>query len=585
MYRTILFLMIFVNLFYACDRPEPKGYLRVSGTQIVDGQGDTILLRGMGLGGWMLQEGYMFRLGFLGQQYRIKEEIEKLVGKEKTDQFYEQWLQHHTTQADIDSMASWGFNSIRLPMHYQLYTLSVENESIAGQQTWLEEGFRYTDSLLSWCSQAGIYLILDLHAAPGGQGHDLAISDRNPTLPSFWESDANQQKAIALWQKLAERYAEEPWIGGYDLINEPNWGFEDPEDRLGVREKLNQPLRTFLMEATKAIRQVDTNHIIFIEGNGFGNNYEGIFPLWDDQIVVSFHKYGNPNTQAAIQSFLDIRQKHQVPIWLGESGENSNTWFTEAIALCEENQIGWAWWQNKKMGINQPLEIMEPIGYRRLIDYWNQKGEKPQADEVANILDQWIEQLKIENNIIHWDVLDALFRQINSKSPIPFPNARDLATGTLVQAVDFDMGKQRIAYVDMDTASYRFTPGVHTQGNRGNRYRNDGVDIGQDAEGYHIDHIEDGEWWLYTRTITQSDLKNMHLYYHSPEEEGQIQVLIDQQPVTAIIHLPITDPNETWHRIDIPLSRLDEGKRTIQIKAIKGGFNFKSFSFTKKQSN
>jgi endoglucanase len=76
----------------------------------------------MGIGGWVLQEGYMFKLSHLGQQYRIKEKIKELVGEEKTNQFYHEWVLNHTTKTDIDSMAAWGFNSIRLPMHYNLYT-------------------------------------------------------------------------------------------------------------------------------------------------------------------------------------------------------------------------------------------------------------------------------------------------------------------------------------------------------------------------------------------------------------------------------------------------------------------------------
>ena len=92
-------------------------WLSVKGKAIVREGKDTIILRGMGLGGWMLQEGYMFRVSNLGQQYRIREKIKEVVGDEKTKEFYERWLATHTTKADIDSLASWGFNSIRLPMH------------------------------------------------------------------------------------------------------------------------------------------------------------------------------------------------------------------------------------------------------------------------------------------------------------------------------------------------------------------------------------------------------------------------------------------------------------------------------------
>src|SRR6478735_4447705 len=316
-----------------------QGFLKTNGKIIVNGKGEKIILRGMGIGGWMLQEGYMFRLGNLGQQYKIKEKITELVGAEKAKQFYEEWLRNHTTKTDIDSMASWGFNSIRLPMHYNLYTPSVEEEPVAGKNTWLQKGFAITDSLLKWCKQNKVYLILDLHAAPGGQGNDLPISDRNPAKPSLWESEANKQKTIALWKELARRYAKEEWIGGYDIINEPNWGFDDVKDTRGTAEKNNIPLQQLMIDITKAIREEDKKHIIIIEGNGFGNNYSGITPTWDNNLVMSFHKYGNFNNKESISRFLELRDKYNIPLWLGESGENSNTWFTEAIGLAEKNDF------------------------------------------------------------------------------------------------------------------------------------------------------------------------------------------------------------------------------------------------------
>jgi endoglucanase len=475
-----------------------QGFLKVRGKQIVNAKGENVILRGMGLGGWMLQEGYMFKVSNLGQQYKIKEKISDVVGEEKTKLFYDQWLLNHTTKKDIDAMAAWGFNSIRLPMHYNLFTLPVEEEKVQGENTWLEKGFKLTDDLLKWCKQNKIYLILDLHATPGGQGADLPISDRDPAKPSLWESEANQQKMIALWKKLAARYAKEEWIGGYDIINEPNWGFEDhAKDARGLDEKKNEPLKKLMVDVTKAIREVDKDHIIIIEGNGFGNNYRNILPTWDDNMVLSFHKYGNYNTVAAIKSFLDLREKYNIPIWLGESGENSNTWFTEAIQLAESNNIGWAWWQEKKMGINNPLEIKQPTGYEKLLNYWSGKGEKPSAEEAWKILQELLKNIQIENNIFHPDVVDAMFRQVNSTATKPFKNY-SLENSITIPAVDFDMGRQRSAYYDLDSASYQYTAGVNTRGNAGWTYRNDGVDIKNEKGVNYIFNIEDGEWLQYT---------------------------------------------------------------------------------------
>lgn len=406
---TIRRLTICLLLLSCLQRGAGQGFLSAKDTLIVNEKGEKVILRGMGLGGWMLQEGYMLKLGKIGPQHRIREKIEDLVGPEKTKAFYEGWLAGDIRKIDIDSMASWGFNSVRLPMHYHLYTLAVDEEPVPGKNTWLEKGFALTDSLLSWCKADHLYLILDLHATPGGQGNDLPISDRDPAKPSLWESAANRQKMAALWHRLAERYKNESWIGGYDIINEPNWGFEDSTDRKGTKETKNAPLRQLMMDITAAIRSVDRRHIIIIEGNGFGNNYRGILPPWDNNMVLSFHKYWNPNTDDAIHSFLELRQKYHIPLWLGESGENKNDWYTACIRLVESHDIGWSWWPLKKMGDNNPLEIRVEPSWQRLVDYWTGKGPRPTEQEAEQALQELLRNIRLENNIYHKEVTDALF--------------------------------------------------------------------------------------------------------------------------------------------------------------------------------
>src|SRR5665213_3647433 len=337
--RLLNIILIVIPIFLF-NESHAQGFLKADGKRIVNAKGENVILRGEGFGGWMLQEGYMLGIYKNSQQHNIRAAIEKLTGPEKTVAFYDAWLHNFIQKIDVDSMHAWGFNSIRLPMHYNLFTLPVEKEPVPGQNTWLDKGFAITDSLLAWCKVNHIYLILDLHAAPGGQGNDVNISDRDDSKPALWQSEANQEKTIALWKKLAERYKGEPWIGGYDILNEPNWGFTDSvNDRNGLQEKINSPLKKLMQEITAEIREVDKNHLIIIEGNGWGNNYNGILPTWDPNMVLSFHKYWNYNRKQQIQQILDTRNKYNVPVWLGETGENSNVWFTEAIQLLEENNI------------------------------------------------------------------------------------------------------------------------------------------------------------------------------------------------------------------------------------------------------
>ncbi|WP_448702631.1 cellulase family glycosylhydrolase [Mucilaginibacter sp. AW1-3] len=555
-----------------------QGFLKARGKLIVDEQGQKVILRGMGLGGWMLQEGYMFRLSNVGQQYKIRAGIQSLIGAEKTARFYDKWLATETRKVDIDSMASWGFNSIRLPMHFGLYTLPVDQEPVAGQNTWLEKGFALTDSLLKWCAANKMYLILDLHACPGGEGNDLPISDRDPSKPSLWQSEANQQKMIALWRKLAERYANQPYIGGYDIINEPNWGFDDPKDIRGTAEKTNAPLKKLMMDVTKAIREVDKKHIIIIEGNGFGNNYNGLLPQWDNNMVLSFHKYGNFNTDGSIKHFLDLSDQYNIPLWMGESGENSNTWFTEAIGLVESHNIGWSWWQLKKMGINNPLEIKQPANYQQFLDYMGGKGPKPTEAEANVILNQLLENIKLENNVYHKDVTDAMFRQVQSAKAKPF-KANVITANTTINAIDYDLGRQRVAYYDKDTSSYQYTPGVKTQGNRGHAYRNDGVDIEKDADGYHVFNIEDGEWLQYTVNVKKKGTYTLKFAIASNTASGWLSLSRDGVRFGESISVPNSGSEQTWQTVELKDVSLNAGINVLKLTADTGGFNLKSIQF------
>lgn len=122
--------------------------LKAKGKFIVDKNGNEVLLRGVGLGGWMLQEPYMLQLsGVATAQHNIRSKIKELAGDESTEKFYQAWLKNHCTKADIDSLAAWGFNFVRLPMHYNLFTLPVQQEPVKGKNTWLTKGFQLTDSL------------------------------------------------------------------------------------------------------------------------------------------------------------------------------------------------------------------------------------------------------------------------------------------------------------------------------------------------------------------------------------------------------------------------------------------------------
>lgn len=570
MKKNIFFFILFCLIISV--QANAQHFLKADGKIISNENGDTVLLRGMGLGGWMVQEGYMLQTAsFASPQHKIRAKIEQLIGAADTDLFYEAWLSNHVREADIDSLQAWGFNSVRLPMHYNLFTLPIEDEPVAGQQTWLTKGFELTDSLIAWCAARQMYVVLDLHAAPGGQGYDAAISDYDDTKPSLWESQANKTKMASLWKKLAERYKDEQWVAGYDLLNEPNWTLPG-----------NTALRNLYEDVTDSIRSVDTTHILFIEGNWFANDFTGLTPPWDDNMVYSPHKYWSVNDQASIQWVLTMRDQYNVPLYLGETGENSNVWFRDAVKLYEDNNMGWAWWPMKKVeSVAGPLSVTKSANYQTLLNYWENGGTQPTAAFAKATLMQLTEDLKTENCRYQKDVIDAMFRQPYSDETKPF--AANNIPG-VIHAVDYDLGVMGEAYQDDDFANYSVTTGNYSAWNNGWAYRNDGVDIEKsndntNSNGYMVGFINTDEWMQYTVDVAADAAYEIKVRVASGTTGGNFHFMIDGADITIPYYVPNTGGWNTWQTVTIPNVILNATDKKLRLYADKDGFNLGSFEF------
>ncbi len=339
--------------------------LRAAGTRVVNQAGETVLLRGLNLGGWLVKEGYI--LHFPGQDLDAPSEIDRaivdLAGPESGPRLLDEWRAQWITEADLEQIRDYGFNSVRLPLHYALFW---DGERGAPRP----DGLAFLDRVVDWCARHRLWLFLDLHCAPGGQNAGN-ISDSDGVARLYVDA-ANQDATVALWETIAARYRGRPELGGYDLLNEPVWAS-------------GREVNAFFERLARGVRRVDERHLIVLEGNQWASDFS-IFPApIDGNLLYSFHKYWNATDEASIAAYVSYGVRWGVPLWLGETGENNNQWYRETLDLVNRHGVGWCFWPWKKIWTdNCPLSVEPPAGSWELItEYFEGKRPRPAPDEAA----------------------------------------------------------------------------------------------------------------------------------------------------------------------------------------------------------
>jgi hypothetical protein len=405
---------------------EVDGFVRAEGTRLVNGRGEPLLLRGVGFGSWMLPEGYMWRFPGEGDRPRRMEKmIESLVGAAKAEAFWDAYYDRYIAEADIKRIAEEGFNSVRVPINARFLTgephasgqtaerENGDNAGVIGEGlTFLENRLAILDRVIGWCREHRLYVILDLHGAPGGQT-GTNIDDSEFDRPELFTDERREREAVAIWRMLAERYKDEWIVAGYDLLNEPlpDW-FSAYNDRV-------MPLYKKMIEA---IREVDERHMIILEGVHWSTDwsiFEGAFgeePV-DRNVLLQFHKYwNNPDTES-ISGYLALRDRWNVPIFMGEGGENNKDWYAGAFRLFDDHDISWNFWTWKKMDTtNSPCSIRRPAGWELLVAYL-QGGGKPDETTAWRILGEYLDNMPLER----CDYLPEVARSLLRQAPVRIP--------------------------------------------------------------------------------------------------------------------------------------------------------------------
>lgn len=346
------------------------GFFTVNGKEIIGPDKKPFIIRGTNLGNWLVPEGYMFHFDKVNSQRLIHTAFSELIGPEQTVLFWKEFIARYITKDDILYIKSIGANSIRVPFHYKLFT----SEEYMGSSD-PQRGFAILDRLMQWCREANLYVILDMHCAPGGQTGDNI--DDGYGYPFLYKDVAAQQKLINIWTSIAAHYKNEKIIIGYDLLNEPIAHYFDTQ-------KLNPFLEPLYKKITIAIRKVDNHHLLFLGGAQWDSNFKIFGKPFDDKLVYTFHKYWTATTQDVIQDYIDFRDKYNVPIYCGETGENEDKWVNDFRILLEKNRIGWHYWPYKKLDNTKGIvSFNRPAMFDSIIAY----TQKPRASfaEIRNI--------------------------------------------------------------------------------------------------------------------------------------------------------------------------------------------------------
>jgi endoglucanase len=362
-----------------------KNMLVVSGDQIVNQKGDTVILRGFGLGGMLHMENFID--GYPANEEAMREGLLEVLGKEKYNLFFDHFLKSYFTEPDAEYIHSLGLNLLRIPINYHLFEDDMNPRVIK------KEAFQHLDRVIELCAKHQIYTIIDLHALPGFQNQHWH-SD-NPTHRAiFWKHKDFQDRALHLWEVIAERYKDQPWVAGYDLINEP----ADPT---------GEKVFPYYKRLRDAIRKVDPNHILFIEGNRYAKDFSMFTEVWNN-VVYTNHDYAGPgfggdypgyiggryvNKDTLEQEFLKksaFMLANNVPIWVGEFGplytgnpeedESRYQVLKDQLAYYDKYKVSWCIWLYKDLGLQAILHQKKDTPYMKLVSAFLSRKDSLGAD-------------------------------------------------------------------------------------------------------------------------------------------------------------------------------------------------------------
>jgi endoglucanase len=260
--------------------------LQVRKAEIVTSEGQPVRLRGVCVGGWMNMENFIN--GYPGDESGVRRAAAQTLGAGRAEFLFDRWLDYFFNADDVKFLKECGANVVRLPLNYRHF------EEDAHPYAYLEKGFARLSRTVEECARAGIYVILDLHSCQGWQNSDWH-SDNSSRHSYIWRHPHFQERFVGLWREIARRFRGAEWVAGYNLMNEPV--SNAPAGRFTARYESDwDAINRLYRRAVEAVREVDPDHIIFLEGDYYSTKFARLDPPFAPNLVYSSHNYSAPST-------------------------------------------------------------------------------------------------------------------------------------------------------------------------------------------------------------------------------------------------------------------------------------------------
>jgi len=369
-------------------------WLRTAGSGVVTADGEPVLLRGVGVGGWLNMENFI--TGFPATEFSHRQALRRVLGERRSGLLLGSLLDSFFGPPDAAFIASLGMNCVRIPVNYRHW----EDDAWPGEIN--PEGFGRLDRAVDACAAAGLYTVLDLHAAPGGQNHHWH-SDNPFHRPLFWQHRAFQDRAIRLWETIAGRYADRPCVAGYNVLNEP-------------ADESATALTDFYRRAVQAIRAIDGRHMLFLDGNRYSREFPAFGEPFENA-VYAVHQYPEPGAAdggpypgptggrhfdaavvaADFRSLTGYMREHGLPVWVGEFGPvygagaerdaERRQLLADQIAVYNAAGAGWSLWTYKDIGVQGLVATTPESGWMRVTEEVRAKKARLAADHWGTTTD------------------------------------------------------------------------------------------------------------------------------------------------------------------------------------------------------